>query len=188
MKLGKFSVLLASSVMTVGSLIGFAGAGPASAASYTHLCTDDQPGDGSGTSPTYLDYCADSELGYGEYVAMLVPPLSSLTNWTYPNTVGTSGAIQQANTNYCIQLDASASDGSGGELVRGAKCVGDTAEQWTNVYNSYYHRTIFRSVYNSSLCLREISTGPSFQPQVATAESCGANNSSTPWEELWSTG
>ncbi len=188
MKLGRFSVLAALSVLAAGSLIGLAGAGTASAASYTHLCADDQPGDGNGTSPNYLDFCADSEFGLGEYVAMLVPPVSSLTNWTYPNTAGATGAIRQAdNVNYCIQVDASASDGSGGYLVRGASCVGDSAEQWVNVYNSYYHRTVFESLYDSNLCLREISTGPSEQPQVLSADPCGNDNSTMPWEELWST-
>lgn len=188
MKLGWFSVLTALSVMAAGSLTGFAGTGTASAASYTHLCTDDHPGDGSGTYPTYLDLCADSKLGLGEYVAMLVPPVSSLTNWTYPNTAGARGAIRQAdNVNYCIQVDASASDGSGGYLVRGASCVGDSAEQWVNVYNSYYHRTVFESLYDSHLCLTEISTGPAAQPQVLSADPCGDDNSTMSWEELWGT-
>jgi hypothetical protein len=64
------------------------------------------------------------------------------------------GTIQQANVNLCMQLDASA-----GDLVRGAACVGDAAEEWENFYNTATSRTEFISIWGAengadpALCL-----------------------------------
>lgn len=189
MKPGRTSAMAAAGVMALGTLIGVTGAGTASAASYTHLCSDDQPGLGDVTYTPYENYCADSALGVDDYVLADAPSTTSLTNWTYPNTVGATGAIRQAdNVNYCIQVDASAPDGLGGYYVRGASCVGDSAEEWTNVYNSYYGRTVFESLYNSGLCL---AVNPSGEPDVIgdypvlDADPCTDANDTMPWEQLW---
>jgi hypothetical protein len=79
-------------------------------------------------------------------------PSSSTTNWSYPNTDGATGAIKQANVNLCLQVDAAADN-----IVRGAACVNDAAEQWLNLYNSTTGRTIFLSQYylqqSKNMCL-----------------------------------
>lgn len=80
MRTGRISAVAAAVVVAVGALVGAVGAGPASAASYTHLCIDDL-----GEYP----YCADSNAGLGVIV-----------------NADTSAAIRQAdNVNYCMQLD-----------------------------------------------------------------------------------
>jgi hypothetical protein len=181
MKLGRFSVLVASGALTAGALIGFPAAGTASAASYTYLCSDDLPNYGADTYSPYTEYCIDSANGTGAQAETVPEYTNSLTNWTYPSSVGTVGAIRQAdNVNYCLQVNASA-----GYEVYGASCVGDSAEEWTNVYNSAYGATMFESDYDLRLCLTVLyaSDGGS----ALQAAPCGADGNTTPWEELWRT-
>jgi Ricin-type beta-trefoil lectin domain len=181
MRLGRFSVLAASSVLTAGALIGVPAAGTASAASYTYLCSDDLQGYGADTYSPYTEYCIDSANGTGVPAETVPEYTNSLTNWTYPNSPGAVGAIRQAdNVNYCLQVDASLND----EVI-GASCVGDSAEKWTNVYNSAYGATMFESDYNSGLCLTVIDASDG--GSALQAAPCGGNGGGTPWEELWRT-
>jgi hypothetical protein len=50
--------------------------------------------------------------------------------------------IKQANVNLCMQLDH-----ADGDIVKGAACINDAAEQWKDVYDSTDHRTWFESVW-----------------------------------------
>ena len=110
MKRGRISAIAAAGAIAVGSLAGVAGAGPASAASYTHLCVDGPSGYGA--------LCIDSELGTGQWVMTLPPGTASLTNWTYPT--GNSWApIQQADkVNYCLKRDPPARNQVFGQKMR----------------------------------------------------------------------
>lgn len=137
MKSGRISALAAAGVMAAGALAALTGAGTASAASYTHLCINNAPSS---------DECIYASGPRGAELAALGN--SGLTNWTYPTTNGGTGAIRQANTDLCLQVDASEVDGNTGyPVVRGASCVGDTAEEWQNVYDGETDRTMFRSVW-----------------------------------------
>jgi hypothetical protein len=129
LRIGWFSAGTAV-VTALSALAGFAEATPASAASWTHLCVVN-----SGNTQ-----CMNSE-GLGD-AASMEPRSGSTTNWTYPTTNSSIGEIKQANDNLCLQVDASA-----GGIVRGAKCINDSAEQWVNFYNTYTKRTVFFSEY-----------------------------------------
>jgi hypothetical protein len=141
---------IAAGVLALSALTGATGAAPASAASWTHLCTPDPPA------------CAISE-GSNNFIGMEAETSDqpvSITNWTYPATNGAVGTIQQANTDLCMQVDASA-----GDEIRGAACVSDQAEEWINV--STGGRTAFESVWaldngQGNLCL-----GGGFEIQVS---------------------
>src|ERR1700743_3420402 len=126
MKLGSGRIAaVAVGVLALGAVLT---AGPASAASFTHLCID---------SPSVA--CAQAE-GSGAQVQMQAP-FSSTTNWVYPTVDnGVAGTIKQANTNLCMQLDA-----ADGLIVREAACNGDMAENWFNRANPTTHRTEFES-------------------------------------------
>jgi hypothetical protein len=175
MKPGRISAIAASGVIAVGSLAGVAGAGPVSAASYHHLCVDGPSGIGS--------QCIDSELGTGQWVITLPYGTASLTNWAYP-TGSEPAPIQQAdNVNYCLQLDAAA-----GDEVIGAKCVGDAAESWINLYDATAKRTLFESVWaldnlHSADCLAYSASkaGLWLEPCQQSA------NSSIYWDQQWGT-
>jgi hypothetical protein len=178
-------MLAAASIMAAGSLIGFSRAGTAWAASYSHLCSYDIAGYGADLLGPPNEFCPDSDSGISNPVDLQTPSQPALTNWTYPNTVGAEAAIRQAdNVNFCMQLDESFPDSAGGYYVVGASCVGDLAEDWINVYNSAYGRTIFESAYNSGLCLAVPVSGGEITTVLGTVP-CGDDNSSTPWNELW---
>jgi hypothetical protein len=68
-----------------------------------------------------------------------------------------------------------------------ASCTGDIAEEWSNVYNSYYGRTVFESVYNSGLCLTVNFNTGNFLLEALAADPCTDDNSTMPWEQLWGT-
>jgi hypothetical protein len=53
------------------------------------------------------------------------------------------GEIKQANTNLCMQLDH-----ADGDIVRGAPCSNDLAEQWENI-STANNRTEFVSLWVS---------------------------------------
>jgi hypothetical protein len=127
---------VAAGALALSTLTGFTGASTASAAaSYTHLCVDD-PASG----PDCL-YAA----GEGNIVEVREPALTagSTTNWYYPNTDGSVGQIMQANTDLCLQLDASDFD----YVIENDCSIDDSAEQWINEYNSTTKRTMFWSYW-----------------------------------------
>ncbi|HXP53870.1 MAG TPA: hypothetical protein VN847_02895 [Streptosporangiaceae bacterium] len=175
MKRGRISAIAAAGAIAVGSLAGVAGAGPASAASYTHLCVDGPSGVGS--------QCIDSELGTNQWVITLPSGTSSLTNWTYPT--GDSWArIQQAdNVNYCLQLDAAANN-----EVLGQKCNNNEPEEWINLYDATAKRTLFESVwalenYGTADCLAySASKGGLWLEPCQTA-----GTKSLYWDQQWGT-
>jgi hypothetical protein len=137
--------VIAAGVMSVGVLAG-AGAvtEPASASTPTHLCIH------------FASVCIYASGPHGAELAPSTTP--GMTNWNYP-ALGATSAISQANVNTCLQLDWSAEDpDTRTHLVIGAPCVNDTAEQWTNVYDSVDNRTWFVSKWASDdgqgqLCL-----------------------------------
>jgi hypothetical protein len=119
-------------VTILGALFAISSAGPAAAASYTHLCVDR-----SGES-----LCAYAH-GSEQPIAVIYEPAtgSSTTNWVYPRTSGASGTISQANTGLCMQINH-----NGGDVVREAPCSdGGTPEAWKNMYVN--GRTEFLSVW-----------------------------------------
>lgn len=159
--------LSALGVIVAGVLTGVAGAGPASAAEqasagpasagpasaaaapWHHLCVDlfNDP-NGSGV---YCAFPLGVNLVIGaEETVQFGNPATNLTNWSFyfsngslgPFTNGTTGMIKQANVNLCMQLDH-----ADGDLVRGAACNNDTAEQWKDVYDPTDRRTWFESVW-----------------------------------------
>jgi hypothetical protein len=165
---GRISAI-ATGAIALGALIGAAGEGPASAASYTHLCIDAPNPIGIG--------CAMSE-GLGNFLQVDYPS-SSTTNWIHPSVNGGVGSIQQANVNLCIQLDAAA-----GDLVRGATCNGDQAEAWENYYDASAGRTEFISIWGvengkGNLCLTWAQSGANYA--FVDAESCGSNDLYQQW-------
>jgi len=131
---------MAAGVILFGTLSGIAGAGAASAASGTRLCVDDTP-----------TGCATPD-GIGQLIVVSdIAPDSTV--WTYPNSSGAIGTIQEAGVNFCMQLNA-----AGLDSVRGALCVNDQAEQWVNIYDAATKRTEFESIWaldneGESLCL-----------------------------------
>jgi hypothetical protein len=144
MKLPKiFPALLAGGALTLGGITGIAGT--ASAASWTYLCAVNPVM--SGDTGCMLAHGIDHHI-------TMETPRTGTTNWTYPNTNGAEGEIKQANTNLCIQVNASDSD-----YVRENTCVGDAAEEWINFYNAEYKETMFKSVWNQSLCLDDPANG-----------------------------
>jgi hypothetical protein len=147
MKLGRFSMLAAAGVMTAGALIGGTGAGEASAASATHLCT------------IGAHECLYYDASLGVHTAS--PSGSSGgAEWLYPNYAGDHASISVDGQNVCLQIYHTYIAGL--EYgVRAAACVGDTAEQWVNTYDSAAHRTEFISVWAKdqgfgNLCLTDL--------------------------------
>lgn len=180
---------IAVSLLALGALTGFTGApagaqpGAQPAATppppppWTHLCIND------GTP-----FCANSQ-GAGGAIAV-VPLSSSTTNWTYPG-IGSNGILQgqikQANVNVCMQLDASGQGFSGllnggVDIVRGAACDGDLAEQWLNRQDG--NRTQFVSVWsqvntpNHVLCMQQFGVGTAV---LDFAEPCASGSGAQDW-------
>ncbi len=132
MKPGRTSTAAAAGVLALGALFGISSAGPAVAASYTHLCVDRN-------GESLCAYAKGSE----QPVEVIYEPStgSSTTNWVYPNRNGSSGTISQANTSRCMQINH-----SGGDVVREAPCSdGGTPETWIN--KSVNGRTEFLSAW-----------------------------------------
>ena len=183
MKPGRISAITAAGVMAAGALTVFAGTGTASASAYSNLCVDSTTG--------YGTQCIDSELGIGQWIITLPNGTASLTNWTY-QTGSSPAAIQQAdNVNFCLQVDETGPDsGPANFEVIGAKCVGDAAEQWLNVYDAGAKRTLFESVWaldnvDETLCLEY---GPgSGDPAGLFAVPCEFGANSSFWEQQWGT-
>jgi hypothetical protein len=177
MKPGRISAMAAAGAIAVGSLAGVAGAGPASAATYNHLCVNGPSGIGT--------QCIDSELGTGQWIITLPYGTASLTNFTYP-TGSAQAPIQQANgVNYCLQLDSAANN-----EVKGAKCVGDAAEEWINIYDATAKRTLFESVwaknnYHSADCLAY--SNPSGEAGLFLEPCQTSGSASLYWEQQWGT-
>ena len=153
---------VAAAALAVSALTGVAESGSASAASYTFLCAVN-PDFGTSAPACLLSN------GNGARISAETARTGT-TNWTYPNVNGEEGEIQQANTNLCMQVNASDSD-----YVRGATCVGDAAEEWINSYNPEYHETMFISAWNTSLCLTIPATG------FAQVDSCSTSNVAQQW-------
>jgi hypothetical protein len=171
-RMGWFSAV-AAGALVLGTLVGFTGAAPASAATETHLCVHAPAGNGD-----FNVLCIYAPAKVGEN-AEINAPSASTTNWSYPNTNGATGEIKQANVNLCLQVNASA-----GGIVRGAKCTDDSAEQWVNFYNSDTHRTLFISLWyledsaSPDMCLSESS-----KPLVGV-DDCSGNNANE-WYMQW---
>ena len=168
MKPGRTSTMAAAVVLVLGALIGITGASTASAAAWSHLCVER-----SGES-----ICANSN-GSGQPIQMLdiVTTNPHTTNWLYPASDGVSGVISQANVNLCMQVDA-----ADNWIVRGAACVGDTAEEWTNHYvvDNGVGRTEFRSVwaddnYGGAWCLAWVDSVYASQAYVQSCDGSDAN-------------
>jgi hypothetical protein len=181
---GRISTITAISVMVAGAFIGMAGAGPASAAGYSNLCVNGPSGIGT--------QCIDSELGTGSSWVITLPwGTASLTNWVYP-TGSTPEYIQQADgVNYCLQVDEAGLQPTVGDYdVIGSKCVGDTAEEWVNVYDSTAKRTLFESVWGEgapayqAMCL----AFNNIQGSGLMIEPCHFSGASSEyWEQQWGT-
>jgi len=127
MKPRRTSAIAAAGVMALGALFGISSAGPAAAASYTHLCVDR---DGE-------SLCAWAN-GSEQPVGVIYEPStgSSTTNWVYPTVDGTSGTISQADTSLCMQIDH-----DGGNVVREAPCSdGGTPETLAEPVRRRAHR------------------------------------------------
>lgn len=134
MKLNMISARAAAAgVMSLGVLAGVGVvAGPASAASPTHLCIH------------FQNACIYAAGPNGAELAPASTP--GMTNWYYPSQVGQTQTISQANVNKCLQLDWAKTDPeTGAHLVIGAPCVNDDAEEWVNEYDSALKRTWFES-------------------------------------------
>jgi hypothetical protein len=169
--------MVAAGTMIVGSLAGVAGAGSASAVTYYNLCVNGPAGVGT--------QCIDSVFGVGQVPETLPYGTANLTKWSYP-TGSTPEPIRQAdNVNYCLQLNSAADN----EVI-GAKCVGDDAEKWINVYDAKAKRTLFESSwaldnYHTADCLAySITIGvPTLhlEPCQKTADS------SIYWDQQWGT-
>lgn len=132
MKPGRISTAAVAGVLALGALFGIGSAGPAAAASYTHLCVDNN-------GESLCAYANGSE----QPVKVIYEPAtgSSTTNWVYPNGNGASGTISQADTSLCMQINH-----LGGDVVREAPCSdGGTPETWINKYVD--GRTEFLSVW-----------------------------------------
>lgn len=128
---GRTSAIAAAGLLALSAPFGISSAGPAAAASYTHLCVDRK-----GES-----LCAWAN-GSEQPVGVIYEPAtgSSTTNWVHPTTNGATGSISQANTSLCMQINH-----NGGNVVREAPCDGGTPELWTNKYVN--GRTEFLSVW-----------------------------------------
>lgn len=98
---------------------------------------------------------------------------NAFSQWSYPNGLGTTGAIKSFAGD-CLQLNA-----AGGDTVRIASCVGDTAEMWINEYDATNGRTTFVSEYSPNLCL-----SADYDDGIVKADSC-ANGVS--WYQQWGT-
>jgi len=187
MKTGRISAIMAAGVMAAGVLTVFAGSGTALAATPTYLCVNSTTGFGT--------QCADSEQGEGpgNWIITLPYGTSSLTKWNYPTST-LPAAIQQADgVNFCLQLDETgAGAGPANFPVIGAKCTGDNAELWVNVYDDSpnVHRTLFESVWaednlDEELCLEY---GPgSGDPAGLFAVPCQFTGGTSFWEQQWGT-
>jgi hypothetical protein len=141
MKLGRMSTIAAACVMAVGTLIGVVGAGTASASGDSPLCTAEANG-------SQYSVCA---YGDGSNPVEMNLPLSTTTNWIYPNVSGTHTPIKQVGTDLCMQLDHNA-----GNVVIEATCNGASYQDWKNQYVSGTRSTMFFSEWNintSPLCL-----------------------------------
>ena len=164
MKPGRTPAVAAAGVMALGALFGISSAGPAAAASYTHLCVDR-----NGES-----LCAWAN-GSEQPVGVLYEPStgSSTTNWVYPTHNGASGTISQADTSLCMQINH-----DGGDVVREAPCsAGGTPETWTN--KSVNGRTEFLSVwaddyYGGQWCLTWVDNGYVSETYVLPCADYGA--------------
>jgi hypothetical protein len=176
MRAARISTIMAAGVIAIGSLTAVAGAGPASAATYNHVCVNGPAGIGT--------ECIDSEFGIGQPPIFLPYGTASLTNFTYPS-LGVEDPIQQAdNVNYCLQLDAA------NNSVIGAKCVNDTAETWLNIYDKTAKRTLFESLwaldnYGTADCLK-FSDSPG-TPSLSLEPCQTAGSSSVWWDQQWGT-
>ncbi|HEV3380670.1 MAG TPA: hypothetical protein VG142_06790 [Trebonia sp.] len=145
MKLGRITALAASGTMLVGALagVGVIGSGTASAASESFLCTDSAA---DGGSPV----CAYAN-GSGALIAMRTTANVSMTHWIYPGAGEPAAEIEQAGTagaGLCMEVDSSAAD----EVIE-ATCNDASYQTWENEYVDATSRTIFRSEWNTSLCL-----------------------------------
>jgi hypothetical protein len=120
MKHGRIAAIAAALTVSVAQLIGISGASPAAADPnvYHHICSFSTP-NGQG-----LHKCAYSR-GAGIAVRMANAGGKGETNYYYPNR-NTEGQIREANTNLCLQVNA-----SDGNAVREADCgINDAAEKW----------------------------------------------------------
>lgn len=145
MKLGRIAALAASGAMVVGALVGIGviHPGAALASSESFLCTENTDG-----SASYV--CAYAN-GSGALIAMRTTENVSMTHWTYPDAGAPDAEIQQAGTSgagLCMEVDASAAD-----QVIEAACNDSSQQNWENEYVDATARTIFRSAWNTSLCL-----------------------------------
>lgn len=94
------------------------------------------------------------------------------SQWTYPNTNGSIGAIETFQ-GQCLQVNA-----AGNDTVRVAPCVNDAAERWINK-NAGNGRIIFISVYDSTRCL-----SADYDDGILKIDPC--QNGTTWWQD-WGT-
>jgi Ricin-type beta-trefoil lectin domain-like len=142
--------------------------GQACTAGTTRLCVDSTS---AGNQCIMDPGTASSTTGYD---AQMTPVYwGAYSQWSYPNTLGTTGAIESFGGD-CLQLNA-----AGGDTVRIAACVGDAAEMWINEYDGTNARTEFVSEYDPNLCL-----SADYADGIVKADSC-ANGVS--WYQQWGT-
>jgi hypothetical protein len=110
---------MAAAVITLGTLTGALMAAPASASDASLLCIDLNGGG---------DYVCAVPNGTGEAITAAGKSSDSWL-WVFPGVNATNYVTLQDDSTFCMQVDHSA-----GNVVRGANCVGDSAEKWTNKY------------------------------------------------------
>ena len=131
----------------------------------TRLCVD---------SSTEGNECMLGDVGIQDDPAELSTTYEGdIMQFVYPNVEGTTGAIKTLDGE-CLQLDEAA-----GDEVRVAACVGDTAEEWLNLYDATNGRTTFDSVYDPNLCL-----SADYDGGIIKADSCENGIS---WYQEWGT-
>lgn len=165
MKHGRIAAIAAALTISVVQLIGISGARPAAADPnvYHHLCTF-STSNGQG-----LHKCAYSR-GAGIAVSMLNARRKGETNYYYPNFGDPKGQIHEANTNLCLQVNA-----SDGYAVREADCgINDAAEQWYTLATKTPGAVEFLSAYNDANETRALSY-----------DAAHAVLRSDPWVEGW---
>jgi hypothetical protein len=179
MKLGRISVLAVAGVMTVGALVGIAGAGKASAAlmTPTPLCIDS-----TSVGNVCLYDAGSAGFGSRAFWSAISPG-----KWTYPNSDGAFGRIT-SNSNYCLQINHSDSN-----FVRYATCSTSDSELWINYYNPSTRRTEFVSYWNlfdndgNFLCMSEDYNGGN---RLVKADPCtpgGGTGGTSHWYQQFGT-
>lgn len=161
----KMRLAAIASAMALAASLGVAFAGPAAAADNIKLCVPD--------TTNGLEVCAESFPTAGTIVDLV----GSIDDSSLYNVPGVKGQISQGNSGLCMEINA-----SDGDSIRLEPCQGKASEEWTTAKGQEKGTTVFKSVYNTSLCLNADPYGT--HPQVL-ADKCSSNDSNLNQE--WNT-